>query len=68
MAECITCEEEYSNRRAALGYNTCLDCGEVDARAISQQRAHAKLCEMTPYVSGSMTQPDTLFERSHREK
>jgi hypothetical protein len=28
MAECITCEEEYSDKRLALGYGTCLDCGQ----------------------------------------
>jgi|GEM_PF-2122067 len=62
MAICINCEEDYSNKRAELGYSTCLDCGEHDARKISAARTHAKLCEMTPYVSGSLTQPDALFE------
>ena len=63
MAICISCEEEYNDKRKALGYMTCLDCGELDARAIKAARTHAKLCEMTPYVSGSLTQPDALFER-----
>ena len=49
MAECINCEEEYSNKRAELGYSTCLECGEADARAIAQideyrrARIHAHL-------------------------
>ncbi len=62
MAECINCEEEYSNKRAELGYSTCLECGEADARAIAQVRAQTVLSELTPYVSGSLTQPDALFD------
>ena len=63
MAECISCGAEYSDKRLALGYQTCLDCGETEAQGIIAARTHAKLCEMTPYVSGSLTQPDALFER-----
>tara|TARA_R110002110_G_scaffold324239_3_gene536313 strand:+ start:786 stop:1019 length:234 start_codon:yes stop_codon:yes gene_type:complete len=62
MANCINCEEDYSDKRLALGYETCLNCGESEARAISHKRAHAKLCEMTPYISGSLSQPDALFD------
>ena len=62
MSICIKCEEEYSDKREALGYTTCLSCGETEARAISQGRAHAKLREMTPYLSGSLAQPDALFD------
>ena len=65
MSICITCEEEYSDKRNALGYTTCLSCGETEARVISQSRAYAKLQEMTPYLSGSLTQPDALFD--HRD-
>ena len=28
MAICIECDEEYSDRRKALGYRICLDCGQ----------------------------------------
>jgi hypothetical protein len=63
MAICISCEEEYNDKRLALGYRTCLECGENEAQSIIAARTHAKLCEMTPYVSGSLTQPDALFER-----
>jgi predicted nucleic acid-binding Zn-ribbon protein len=62
MSICITCEEEYSDKRKALGYSTCLNCGESEARVISQNRASAKLREMTPYLSGSLAQPDALFD------
>jgi hypothetical protein len=30
--ECIACGETFSARRARLGYNTCLDCGDFAAR------------------------------------
>lgn len=34
MAICIECDEEFNDRRKALGYKTCLDCGEVIARTV----------------------------------
>ena len=34
MPECISCGETYSERRALLGYNTCLHCGDFAARAV----------------------------------
>jgi len=34
MPECISCGETYSERRALLGYNTCLSCGDFSARAV----------------------------------
>lgn len=32
MAECVNCGDEFSDKRAELGYNTCLDCGHEDAK------------------------------------
>lgn len=29
--ECRACGEDYPARRAALGYETCMDCGETEA-------------------------------------
>lgn len=29
---CLTCGDTYPERRAALGYTTCLDCGDTQAR------------------------------------
>ena len=29
--ECQNCGEPYNYRRKQLGYNTCLDCGNMDA-------------------------------------
>ena len=36
MATCETCSAGYDNRRADLGYKTCVTCGEKEAR----QRKH----------------------------
>jgi ribosomal protein L37AE/L43A len=33
QTECIECGEKYPQRRAALGYDTCLKCGDRAARA-----------------------------------
>jgi len=27
MAKCVECNESYNEKRAQLGYRTCLDCG-----------------------------------------
>ena len=29
---CIACGDSFPHRRAVLGYNTCLDCGDFAAR------------------------------------
>jgi hypothetical protein len=36
MPECISCGETYSERRALLGYRTCLPCGEHAARNVKR--------------------------------
>jgi len=48
MAICIECEEKYSSKRRALGYRTCLDCGDKSARQIHRARTAATLRAMTP--------------------
>lgn len=32
MAECVNCGDIYPAKRAALGYKTCLACGEKNAK------------------------------------
>lgn len=34
MATCFTCGDTYPPQRHALGYNTCLSCGDFAARAV----------------------------------
>jgi len=48
MATCIECEEEYNDKRLALGYRTCLDCGDRSARRVIRTRTAANLAAMTP--------------------
>ena len=31
MAICIECQEEYSDKRKKIGYDTCLECGDFEA-------------------------------------
>lgn len=40
MAYCVECDEEYSDKRLALGYDTCLECGRLEA--IQEARRKAK--------------------------
>ena len=48
MAECITCEEEYTDKRLELGYMTCLDCGQADAVSVINARNRRMLAEIAP--------------------
>lgn len=62
MATCIKCEEEYSNKRLALGYHTCLDCGGRDASRMIRARTAEVLKSMTPnHYEGS---PEDLFDKA----
>jgi|JYMV01.1.fsa_nt_gi predicted nucleic acid-binding Zn-ribbon protein len=62
MAECIRCEEEYSDRRYELGYLTCLDCGATDAQRIISTRSAENLRAMTPNASAGSV--EKVFEES----
>lgn len=35
---CTTCDEKFNPKRAALGYTTCLRCGEAAAQKVVLQR------------------------------
>ena len=50
MAICVECYEEYSDKRKALGYNTCLDCGDV---AAAKQALHKAKCIAPAYNKGA---------------
>jgi predicted nucleic acid-binding Zn-ribbon protein len=39
MAICIKCGEEYSDKRAELGYKTCLECGAKDAQKETKRKS-----------------------------
>jgi len=48
MANC-KCGEEYSDARKALGYDTCLGCGEEEAQAEVEKRRERVV---VPYNKG----------------
>ena len=50
MAHCSICDEEYSSKRKALGYRTCLECGEKQAQRESTRR---KRCIAPAYNKGA---------------
>ena len=35
MAMCVSCGDYYTDRRLDLGYRTCLNCGDAEARAMT---------------------------------
>ena len=53
MAECITCEEEYADKRLELGYQTCLDCGQADAVSVINARKKQTLAELAPAAAAA---------------
>ena len=55
MARCETCSAGYDNRRAQLGYTTCVTCGEKEAR----QRKHT----VVPLHKSNYMVPATAAER-----
>jgi len=50
VAVCTECYEEYSDKRKALGYNTCLECGDI---AASKQALHKAKCIAPAYNKGA---------------
>ena len=53
MALCITCEEEYTDKRLALGYQTCLDCGQADAASVISERNKQVLAVIAPVAAAA---------------
>ena len=50
MVECVLCGDDYSEKRLALGYKTCLDCGET--RALKEKTRKAR-CSAPAYNKGA---------------
>lgn len=40
MAICALCDEQYSDKRAQLGYQICLSCGELSAVKEAEDRTN----------------------------
>ena len=47
--ECIECGDTFNPRRFALGYYTCLECGDAEA---SRQILHKARCTAPAYNKG----------------
>ena len=50
MAICKECYEDYSDKRKALGYDTCLECGDI---AASKQALHKARCVAPAFNKGA---------------
>ena len=49
-AICVECWAEYPVRRKELGYNTCLECVEANAR---REKAHKAKCTAPAFNKGA---------------
>ena len=47
--ECATCGDEFNPKRKKLGYNTCLTCGDNEAK---KSIAHKKKCTAPLFNKG----------------
>jgi ribosomal protein L37AE/L43A len=65
MVNCKECGEEYSMKRAKLGYHLCLECGESRADRIAKFRSK---CSAPAYNKGAyqpiMTMEDARWAGS----
>ena len=50
IAVCVECWEEYNPKRKALGYRTCLECGDANARI---EKARKTKCTAPAYNKGA---------------
>ena len=53
MAVCSLCEEEFSDKRYALGYPTCISCGDK----IAKKRARVLARSSAPQYNKGAYQP-----------
>lgn len=50
VAICVECWEEYNPKRRELGYRTCLECGDANARV---EKARKAKCSAPAYNKGA---------------
>jgi len=60
IAICVECWDEYSARRKELGYKTCLDCGEANARTEVARKAK---CMAPAYNKGRISMSEQLKQQ-----
>ena len=51
MAECVRCFDFYSDKRKAIGYNTCLECGGT---AAAKEVVRRSQCSAPGYNKGQL--------------
>ena len=51
MAECVECGEEYPDKRAELGYETCLECGAQEAHKQAVAKSDSPTIKETTSIS-----------------
>mgnify|MGYP001329088543 CR=1 FL=1 len=57
IAVCVECWEEYNPKRKALGYRTCLECGDANATIEIARKAK---CTAPAYNKGAYQYVGTL--------
>ena len=60
---CRECGETYPTRRAALGYRTCLDCGDAEA---ATARAGWAICPLPKQGYTRITRRDDLLHLNQK--
>ena len=50
MATCVRCGSQYSDKRLAIGYRTCLSCG---AQSATEESARKARCSAPAYNKGA---------------
>lgn len=50
MPYCVICDEEFSQKRKDIGYDTCLKCGDKEA---SREKSRKSKCVAPAYNKGA---------------
>ena len=62
---CIACGDSFPHRRAVLGYNTCLDCGDFAAR--TERLSWTIICTPKGHYT-RITRPEELKSLNQKPK
>ncbi len=65
MAICKLCHEGYNDKRHALGFHTCLECGD---RAAHQEANRRRKCVAPAYNKGAYQYVGDLRDALHAGK
>lgn len=62
---CIACGDSFPYRRAQIGYNTCLDCGDFAAR--TERTTWTIVCTPKGHYT-RITRPDELLSLNQKPR